>query len=292
MKKLLESFACFCFLAFMAMPAAARDAPGHYAIGDFDIMAMRDADTTMEKSLLPDLGKFPEFEGVFANGPVPGVAQTFYFKNGDRNVLVDAGWGNELKIKGKTAALLREAGIAPEAITDILLTHMDFDHIGGLLANGKPVYPNATLWISRPEYESWTGGAITSRPQHARDLARRVASAYDGRIRLFNYGDEIMPGVTSVDASGHTPGHTAYDIVSGNDKMTIAGDILHVAAVQLPKPELSTIYDIDREQAAVARQRLLERAVAEKAVFAGMHFPMISNVRKHPAGGFVMMQPR
>ncbi|MDE5879637.1 MAG: MBL fold metallo-hydrolase, partial [Desulfovibrio sp.] len=174
-------------------------------------------------------------------------------------------------------------------------THMDMDHIGGLLNNGQPVYPNATLWVSAPEYAAWVEkglgeGGVSGRSQAAVDLAKKVAAAYT--VKRFNFGDEILPGVTAVDASGHTPGHTAYDIVSGADKMTIAGDILHIAPVQLARPELSTVYDMDGEKAAQARQRLLERASSERSLFAGMHFPMVSDVRKIPDNGYVMKQPR
>ena len=203
---------------------------------------------------------------------------------------MDAGWGKEHKVEGHTADLLHENGIAEDDITDILLTHMDMDHIGGLLENGRPVYPNATLWISRPEYAAWVGGGGVNRSEAAVDLAKKVAAAY--KVKQFDYGDELIPGVTAVDAAGHTPGHTAYDLVSGKDRMTIAGDILHIAPVQLARPDLSTVYDMDGERAAAARKRLLERAAEERSLFAGMHFPMVSDVRKIPDNGFVMKQPR
>lgn len=273
----------------MTTEAHAQDAVRHYRIGNLDVMSMRDADMTMGKQLFPDLDKYPEFSGVFANGPVPAVLQTFYLKNGDRHALIDAGWGNAPRIKGQTRELLANNGIEPGMITDVILTHMDHDHIGGLLENGKLTYPNAVLWVSRPEYEAWMGGKV-NRQKDSIDLACEVAKAY--KVRQFDQGEEIMPGIRSVDARGHTPGHTAYDIVSGGEKMTIAGDIMHVPAVQLPRPDLSSTYDMDKVQAAESRERLLARAVQEKALFAGMHFPMISDVRKADGGGYLMMQPR
>lgn len=286
--KLCAALAVFLLAAGAAL---AEDGVDHYSVGDLDVMVIRDADVSMGQQLLPGLAeKAPEFVGVFQNGPVPAVDQTFYFKKDGRQVLVDGGWGKELKVEGHTADLLHENGIAEDDITDILLTHMDMDHIGGLLSNGAPVYPNATLWISVPEYEAWVGGGTVNRGEAAVELARKVAAAY--KVRQFNYGDEILPGVTAVDAAGHTPGHTAYDIVSGKDKMTIAGDILHIAPVQLPRPGLSTVYDMDGEKAAAARTRLLERAATERALFAGMHFPMVSDVRKLEGNGFAMRTPR
>lgn len=291
MRLLQKLCASLALLLAAAAPALAEDGVDHYSVGDLDVLVIRDADVSMGRQLLPGLAeKTPEFVGVFQNGPVPAVDQTFYFKKDGRQVLVDAGWGKGHKVEGHTADLLHENGIAEDDITDILLTHMDTDHIGGLLDNGRPVYPNATLWISAPEYEAWVGGGGVNRGEAAVELAKKVAAAY--KVKQFNYGDEVLPGVTAVDASGHTPGHTAYDIVSGNDKMTIAGDILHIAPVQLARPDFSTVYDMDGEKAAAARKRLLDRAAAERSLFAGMHFPMVSDVRKVPDGGFVMKQPR
>lgn len=291
MRVLLKMCASLALLLAVAAPALAGDGVDHYSVGDLDVMVIRDADVSMGQQLLPGLAeKAPEFVGVFQNGPVPAVDQTFYFKKGDRQVLVDAGWGKEHKMEGHTADLLHENGIAEDDITDVLLTHMDVDHIGGLLNNGQPVYPNATLWVSAPEYAAWVDGGGVNRGEAAVDLAKKVAAAY--KVKRFNYGDEVLPGVTAVDASGHTPGHTAYDVASGNERMTIAGDLLHIAPVQLARPDLSTAYDMDGEKAAAARKRLLDRAAENRSLFAGMHFPMVSDVRKIPGNGFVMKQPR
>ena len=288
---LFRLFAPLAFLLALTGAALAQDGVDHYTVGDLDILVLRDADVSMGQQLLPRLATdAPEFVGVFERGPVPAVDQTFHFKTGDHSVLVDAGWGKEHKVEGHTADLLHENGIAEDDITDILLTHMDTDHIGGLLNNGAPVYPNATLWISKPEYEAWVNGGGVNRSQAAVDLAKKVAAAY--KVRQFAYGDEILPGVTAVDAAGHTPGHTVYDIASGNDKMTIAGDILHIAPVQLTRPDMSTTYDMDGEKAAATRERLLKRAAEDRALFAGMHFPMVSDVRKLPGNGYAMKQPR
>lgn len=292
MKISLSWFFLVIFLCFFHINAQANDDLRHYNIGDFEITAITDAKTTMEKTLLPEIDKYPEFEGVFNNGPAPALAQTFYFKDGSHQILIDAGWGTEQKIKGATVSQLADLDIKPAEINDILLTHLDQDHIGGLIKDGKAVFPNATLWISEPEFQAWSTGNVPGRQDSSIKLAQTVLSVYRDRIHTFKFGEEILPGIKSVDATGHTPGHTAFDIQSGNDKMTIAGDILHIAQVQLQKPELSTVYDGNPQQAAASRKSLLERAAQEKSLFAGMHFPMISDVRQIPGGGFVMKQAR
>lgn len=261
-------------------------------LGDTEVTAITDAHTSMEASLLPELQKYPQFQGVFQHGPAPAVAKTYLFKTGPHLALVDAGWGDEQKIMGCTLEALKASGIDPGQITDVLLTHLDMDHIGGLTQNGQAVYPNATLHVAEPEWQAWQAGAIQKRPQAAIERARALAKIYNGRIKLFKHGDEVLPAVRAVDASGHTPGHTAFDLVSGNDKLTIGGDIIHIYQVQLPMPDLSTVYDIDPKKAAESRKFVLNRAAEENAQLAGMHFPMISNVIKRQDGGFAMREAR
>ena len=292
MKTAFSLFTSLVLLCVFYLNAQASEVLRQYDIGDFEIFAITDAHTTMEKNLLPEIDKYPEFLGVFENGPAPAVDQTFFFKNGAHNILVDSGWGTDQKIKGNTVAQLAEMGIHPDDISDILLTHLDIDHIGGLIKNGRPVFPRAILWISKPEFQAWSDGNVPGRGASSIKLAQAVLAAYKDRIRTFNFGEEILPGILTIDASGHTPGHTAFDIKFGNDKMTIAGDLLHIAQVQLLKPELGTVYDGNPQKAAATRKHLLERAAKEKALFAGMHFPMISDVRQIPDGGFVMKQAR
>lgn len=258
-------------------------------IGDLEIWPVQDSTGAMAKELLPGLAQHPEYEQAFARGPLPAVNRVYYLPLKDRKILFDSGWGQDLKVHGNSLELLAANGVRPGDITDIALTHMDLDHIGGLLKDGEAVFPNAALWISKPEFEAWTGGKVVGRNE---DLAKKVAEKYAGRIRLFEFGDEIFPGVTAIDASGHTPGHTAYEISSGADKMIIGGDFIHIGDIQLPLPELSSVYDMDQEKAAATRRNLLEKAANEKALLTGMHLIPMSSVIKREDGGFNMRMPR
>ena len=261
-------------------------------VGALRVWPIRDADVTMEERLLPGLKDFPEYKDAFSRGPLPAVDQVFLVQDGNRLALIDTGWCLEGKVKGRTLDILKDNAIEPKQITDILLTHMDIDHIGGLIADGKAVFPNAALWISRPEFDAWIKTNLPNRPEFSKQLAKKIAQLYNDRIKLFNYGEQILPGITAIDAAGHTPGHTAYDIENDGVKLTIAGDTIHIWQIQLPQPELSSIYDIDMEKAAQTRTRLLERAANEKSLFGGMHCPMISPVIKRNDGGFNLREPR
>lgn len=277
---------------FMASLGHAEDILERLPIGALEIMVIPDASVTMAKDLVPDLKAYPEYEGVFAHGPVPAVSRTYLLENKGHRILFDTGWGKGRAITGATLKHLQEAGISPASITDIVLTHMDHDHIGGLIENDQKVFPNATLWIATPEMEAWANGKDLHRPKSSIALAQDVLKTYAGKIRNFNYGEEILPDVTAVDARGHTPGHTAFDISSGNDKLTIAGDLVHIAPIQLPLPQLSTVYDNDPKLASQTRKRILGQTAKDHAILAGMHFPMISPVIERPEGGFMMREPR
>lgn len=173
----------------------------------------------------------------------------------------------------------------PEAVTDILMTHLDVDHVSGLVAGGKAVYPNATLHIAEAEYDAWIVQG-TARPAPAIENARKAVAAYADRVSRHAYGKEPVPGITAVAAQGHTPGHTAYSISSGKDRLCIVGDLLHVAPVQLRNPDQNSRYDAS-PQAAQTRRELLSRLAHEKSQVAGMHFVDIGFVREKD-GGFVI----
>lgn len=255
-------------------------------IGDMKVLAIKDAPVTFEMGLLPDIDKYPDAKKLFNSGTMKGVARVYYFANGKHKIMVDSGWGDELALKGHAKELMAKRGIRPEEITDILLTHMDFDHIGGLTSNGKALYPNAVLWVAKPEFDAWKTGNVKARPQEAIDLAKSVIKAYDGRTRIIEHGSEVFLGIVAREASGHTPGHTVWDIGNANDKITIAGDLIHVAPVQFMHPDLSTTYDMDMSKAVETRAKILDKASADKNIFAGMHFSKIGEVRKDGKGGY------
>lgn len=291
--RIFKGLLSFLLAFFMTVASAlAMENMEPVQIGDLEIYPIRDADTTMEANLLPDLAKFPEFKGVFANGPAPAVMQTYFLRSGDNRILIDAGWGQEAKIKGHTREGLKALNIQPEDITDILLTHLDTDHIGGLVENSKAVYPNATIWIAEPEAAAWQEGKVGKRSPESIARASDLLKIYGDHIKLFNYGTELLPGIKPIAAPGHTPGHTAYEIASKDQKLTVAGDLMHIHEVQLARPELSTVYDMDMEQAAKTRKSILQKSADEKTILAGMHFPMISPVLAREDGGYMMRTPR
>lgn len=229
--------------------------------GKFEVIAIQDAASTMRAGLFPAIPA-EEFRALAGGDAAPASVNVFLLRRDGQHILVDAGNGGK---RGTMLDKLEKLDIAPEKIDFILLTHMHGDHIGGLLdENNLPVFPRAALFVAAPERSYWenaAGGGGT--------LATAVFRAYAGRVKTFQYGDEVVPGIRAVDAAGHTPGHTVFDI----GEMLIIGDLLHAAAIQFPHPEFSAAYDMNAEQAAAARKRIYELASKTSQPVAGMHLP-------------------
>ena len=225
---------------------------------------------------------------VMPKGEHKTITRTYLIKALGKNVLVDSGWGTESGIDGKTVEYLAMYGVPAEKVTDILLTHMDVDHISGLINGGKAVYPKAILHIADKEYNRWVVMGADREPEFIA-LARRVAKAYEGRIALFDYDDEVVPGITARNANGHTMGHTCYDIVSGDKALTIVGDMIHVAPIQMRYTDYCSVYDVSPALAAATRERVLHELSQSGRLIAGMHFPEIGRVQQNDDGGYTVV---
>jgi glyoxylase-like metal-dependent hydrolase (beta-lactamase superfamily II) len=213
----------------------------------------------------------------------------FLIHSKGRTAIVDTGSGNYLlPTAGFVQHNLRGAGIDPRSIDTVLLTHMHPDHSAGLtdMSNGERLYPNAELVMHENEPKHWFDeGAMANADERAKKLyfqaGREQVEPYKDRTRLFT-GGEVFPGVTAVPSVGHTPGHTAYLVSSGNDQLMIWGDTVHVPEVQTAIPEAGMAFDTDLAAAAAARKRMFDRVCADGVLIAGMHvhFPSFSRLKR------------
>ncbi|MBN1910803.1 MAG: MBL fold metallo-hydrolase, partial [Pirellulales bacterium] len=212
-------------------------------------------------------------------GKIPTSVNGYLINTGTKLVLIDAGaagvFGPTL---GQLVGNLKAAGYEPGQVDVVLITHLHGDHFGGLLGtNGKPAFPNATVYVPKADHDRWVAPKETSNEKAGKkpDLFHRIAAPYQalGRWKTLADGDEPAPGIRAVDASGHTPGQLAYKIQSDGRTLFAWGDLLHCGAIQLARPDVFVVYDADSPKAVASRKKLLVKLAADGTLIAGAHLP-------------------
>ncbi len=277
-----------------ALPQTQVSAIQHFRAAPFVGTAFLDGVLNLGAEAFADLTEEEADELAVAAFRQPGKIRTgvnaYLFQSDAETILVDAGGAGAMEPLGNLLPLLAEAGVKPEDVTKILLTHLHPDHIGGMIQNGEAVFPSASVHVHQADLDAWTTEqAVASAPAdfHAFfQLARSVYLAYEDRIIPFTYDEELLPGVRTRHLPGHTPGHTGFEFGSGKDALLIWGDIVHVEAYQLPRPELTIGFDMDPKQARATRMQLLPKLVESQRRIAGMHlsFPGIGRLMPDGSG--------
>jgi glyoxylase-like metal-dependent hydrolase (beta-lactamase superfamily II) len=240
------------------------------------------------------VGVTPEMlQNAIPEGSFLTPFNAFLVRLSGKNILIDAAYG------WKLFEDLQSHGLNAEQIDAVLITHMHGDHTGGLLQDGNASFPNATLYLSEPEYVYWMSDEemykVTENGRARFVNARNVFEAYKGRLQLFN-SDEIggepnmlFPGIQSIATYGHTPGHTVYIVGNDERQILIWGDLVHVMPVQMRYPQLSVIFDVDTRQTIASRMKILEYVSKNNIPIGGMHivFPGMGNLKANSEGGYI-----
>lgn len=213
-----------------------------------------------------------EFESLSAENFIPadrsgGSFTLTLVRTPDALVLFDTGM-----VPANNAASMAQAGLTPEDVTHVVLTHMHPDHISGLMDGEAPAFPNAQLILPRPESDYWAANpseAYTAKVVPLLDQAQQIEGT-----------EEILPGIRAEQAHGHTPGHTTYLLESEGQRLLISGDSFNHYVYSVQRPAWHVRFDVDKEQGAATRQAVLARLAEEKIPFIGYHMPF-------PALGFI-----
>lgn len=264
-----------------------------FKVGDFECIAVSDGNHTYAPPIFPPPAMF-----LFANAPRGRLEQALCEHNlkpeewlewtssytclvvntGQQRVLIDTGADGLAPSTGRLLQNLTAAGIAPEDIDIVILTHGHPDHIGGNTdAEGKLAFPNARYVMRKDEWDFWTlEQAEQKLDEHIEEVllefARKNLPPIQGRLDLVDHENVIVPGIRAIAAPGHTPGHMALAISSRGEKLLCVSDaVLH--PIHVEEPEWYAAVDFAPEQLVATRRQLLNSAVAEKALVLAFHFP-------------------
>lgn len=265
-------------------------------LGTFEVTTLLDGYIDVPPTVLigdPEILKqHLEQAGLAAGAPLRLPVNTFLVNTGEKLVLIDTGGAKMLgPTAGRLPQALAAAGIEPAQIDEVYITHMHGDHLhGAVTPEGAKLFANAVLRMAKPDFDYWTSAEVEEKAppaQRSRFVpAKRALAAYGDRIKTFALGDELTPGIRSVNAAGHTPGHSCYMVQSGNARLLLLGDLMHVAPVQFPRPEFTVAFDWDQTMARAARKALFEQAATEKFLIGAVHvtFPGIGQLRASGTG--------
>lgn len=242
--------------ASMLLGVSARAAVEVFDYPPCRIYAIRDAVNRFPASLFSSSD--PEEKFVQTEDGYAGSVNVFIveFKADGRRIMIDAGFGSP---RGKLSAEMKAAGLAPESVSDIFVTHIHPDHVGGL-----PEFPKAKVHIAKAEYEAWKN-----------DPARKGLAKYlpdEKDLDLFDYNTALVHDLKGLEMPGHTPGHTVFEVGS----FYFIGDLIHAAELQIAHPAFCARYDMDPKQATVSRRLMLEHFIC---TWFGAHLPFPGRYR-------------
>ena len=282
-----------------AQPAAANQAPGFYRfkVGDLQVTAINDGVA------------FRGLEGFIRNAPEADVRQalsaaflpsdkmtipftTLVVNTGSKLVLLDTGNGDlGAPTTGMWMTNFKAAGFDPANVDTVLISHFHGDHINGLrLKDGTAVFPKAEIMVPAPEWAFWMDDAKMASAadpmKPAFQNVRRVFGPIAKDVKQFEWGKEPVTGISTIAAAGHTPGHTAFAIASGNGKLMVMSDTTNNPAVFARHPDWSAVFDMDGDMAAATRRKMLDMAASDRMQVSFYHaaFPATGFIAKDGAG--------
>jgi glyoxylase-like metal-dependent hydrolase (beta-lactamase superfamily II) len=289
-----------------AVPPAGGQAPGfyRYKVGSYECTSINDGarsfpmPDTFVTNIPKEQARTAAEAAYMPKGMVTVPFNPQLINTGNKLILIDTGNGvaNLEPTKGavgRTLQNLAAAGVDPKSIDTVLLSHLHPDHTNGLrAADGSMAFPNAEIMVPSVDWAFWTSDENAAKMQ-SNDMmknyfanVKKTFAGIESKVTKYDWDKEVAPGITSIAAPGHTPGHTAFAIASGNSKILIQSDVTNIPEFFLRNPDWHVAYDADPELAQKTRHKFYDMASTEKAMVVGFHFafPSIGHVEKDGAG--------
>lgn len=284
-------------IAHASTPAEGRQAPAFYRtkLGDFEITQVADGARTFPmpdgfvKNVTREEALAAAEAAYMPKGMVTVPFNPIVINTGSKLVLIDAGYGPAaLPAAGQLPANLAAAGIDANAIDVVVLSHLHPDHINGVkTADNKLAFPNAEHMLPTQDWAFWmseenAGKAANDMMKGYFANVRKILADMADKVTKYEWGKEVAAGISALDTSGHTPGHTSFVVASGSTKMLVQSDVTNIPELFLRHPDWHVAFDIDPVKAVETRRKFYDMASAEKILIAGFHFsfPSMGHVEK------------
>lgn len=282
-----------------AQPMQPDQAPGfyRYKVGDLIVTAINDGFATrplegfIKNAELADVQKAME-AAYLPKDALNITFTTLAIQDGDRLTLIDTGNGDSgAPTTGTWMANFKAAGFDPANVSTVIFSHFHGDHISGFrLKDGTAVFPNAHIMVPEAEWAFWMDDAkMSAAPEQAKGAfqnVRRVFGPVADKVERFGPDKEVVPGITTIAAPGHTPGHTVFALSSGNGALMAMSDTTNHPALFVRNPDWTAVFDMDGPLAIETRRKLLDRVSADRMQVAFYHapFPATGHIAKDGSG--------
>lgn len=266
-----------------------------FKLGAYEITAISDGSVPQDLHTLLKGASKQKIDGflnqVHLHNPVEASINVFLVNTGKKLILVDTGAGDFFGkgFGGKFIERLNRLGVKSESISDILITHVHTDHTGGLVHEGKVVFPNANIYVGKADVDFFLDSknlnGVNGYDKAYFQQAKTALQPYLdlGHVKPLSGVQKVLTDFNAYPTPGHTPGHYYYKLESEGQSITFIGDSVHVEAVQFPNPEITITYDVDQNSAAKQRQAQFEQLSKTNAMIAAPHLP-------YPGIGYINAQ--